>query len=245
MKVAEVGAGIGVGEGLGDGLLQLGVYQQRHPDVSQDRHRSGEVFTRDVGEVIDAGVAQEALKSHDSSSSHRGKLWSVSRHDPAPEAAVHPELVCCDRELLMEGIEGGGHGGGVQRHVHDGGHPAHSCSLCGGLEAFPRRATGLVDMDMRVDEARHEDGIAEIPGGTTGSVEDCGDARAIQDDSGRSEALRCQDAAAVEGGHGLGSGRGSGDSIVGREETTSDDRLLLGPKPLCHGEAEEHWRLSA
>ena len=57
--------------------------------------------------------------------------------------------------------DGGGFGEAVEGHVDEGGVASGGGGACGGAEAFPFGAAGLVDVDVGVDEAG-EDGVVGV-----------------------------------------------------------------------------------
>ena len=193
VQVGEVGTRIGGERGISKRLLKLGVYQQRHPAPSEDGHGSCKIGSADLGEVVDAGVAQEALKAHDAGTGHRGELIDISGNHPTPETTVYPQLSGGGRELGVEGIEGGGDRSGVERHVDHRRDPAQCSGPGGGLKALPLRPPRLVDVHMAVDEPGHQHRVSEITRLGRGCVEHGGDVVVFDDHGGRTDSLRGQD----------------------------------------------------
>ncbi len=71
--------------------------------------------------------------------------------------------------MSFEGFDGGGLGEAVEGHVDEGGEASGGGGAGGGAEAFPFGASGLVDVDVGVDEAG-KDGVvaAVVPDGFSG-----------------------------------------------------------------------------
>ena len=80
----------------------------------------------------------------------------------------------------------------VKRHVDEGGDSAGGCSARSGVEALPV-ASGIVDVDVRVDEAREHEQVAKVVAfpGTAGIAPgaDCGDLLAVHHERGGSQAF--------------------------------------------------------
>jgi hypothetical protein len=104
----------------------------------------------------------------------------VVGYGSAPGSPVDEALALCGLALGFEGFDGGGFGEAVERHVDEGGEASGGGGAGGGAEAFPFGASGLVDMDVRVDEtgkdgvvaAVAEDGVCWDFGGAADGLDD-------------------------------------------------------------------------
>lgn len=123
------------------------------------------------------------------------EILGVAGDDAAIEADVDPALAVRGTQLLLEVGDGGGGGDGIQRHVDDGGDAAKGRGLGAGIEALPLGAAGLIEVNVRIDEAGEQDmgGIVGVGGpgrellGGDDRVENGGDlpGGAREDDGGR------------------------------------------------------------
>ena len=137
----------------GDGVAVLGVHDHQRAEPGGLGHRRGEVGRRQVRELLDAGVEQEALEPEDARLVQPGEVGAVGRHRTAPEADVDPGLAGGDRTLLLERGDGRGRRDAVERHVDDRRHAAGGGGAGRAGEPLPLGAPGLVDVHVGVDEA--------------------------------------------------------------------------------------------
>ena len=143
----------------------LGVDEQHEAQVAHDRHRPLEVRAHDVRELVDARRAEEALRARDAELGQPLELARVPGHDAAPERDVDVRLV---RERLALLLGRGARGRGrdaVERHVDDGRDPAGGRGLGGRAEALPLGAPRLVQVHVRVDDARRDEQLLRVDDG--------------------------------------------------------------------------------
>ncbi len=144
---------------------QLRVDNQHGPQGRQFGQGGAKVGLCDVAKLLHAGVDQKTLESQHARSEQVTELRGVSRHHPAPEPHVHPAARLRRFHLGAKSLEGRGRGNTVQRHVHQRGHTARSGCARRGLETFPVRAAGFVDVHVRIHQARHDYGVACVKNG--------------------------------------------------------------------------------
>ena len=116
----------------------------------------------DPGKSIDAGVNQEAFESRHAGGRQRLHAIGVPAHHTAPRGPIHPRLAARRSTLSFERGHINGLRHAIQGHVDQRGHAACRRRARGGFKAFPLGAAGLIDVHMRVDESRQQDGIAKI-----------------------------------------------------------------------------------
>ena len=141
---------------LGDLVGVLGVHDHEGADPRDLRHRVGELGRREVGELLHAGVEQEALEAEDAGVVEGCEVGDVARDRAAPEADVDPGLVGGDRPLRLQRRDRGGRRDAVERHVDDRRDAPGSRGAGRAGEALPVGATRLVDVDVGVDESRQQ-----------------------------------------------------------------------------------------
>ena len=90
------------------------------------------------------------------------QLFRIAAHHATPGCPVNPGLPTGCFPFRFKGgfINRLRHA--VQRHVHQRGNAARGRSLRCGLEAFPLRASGLVDVHMRIHQARQKHKVTKI-----------------------------------------------------------------------------------
>ena len=98
-----------------------------------------------------------------------------------PHAAQSTQALPSGRGALgFEGLGVNGLRDAVERHVHEGCDAAGGSGLGRCLKALPLGAAGLVDVDVRVDKAGQQKGIAKVAQGAGrrrfAPTEDCSDA---------------------------------------------------------------------
>ena len=148
----------------------------------------------DHGEAVAAGVNEEAFVAENSGASEGEDVGLVVGHGSAPGGPVDEALALGGAALGFEGFDGGGFGKAVEGHVDEGGVASGGGGAGSGAEAFPLGASGLVDVDVGVDEAG-EDGVvaAVVDGGVAGyfgGAADGADAAVFDEERCGTRALR-------------------------------------------------------
>lgn len=152
----------------------------------------------DHGEAVAAGVDEEAFVAEDACAGEGEDVGLVVGYGSAPGSPVDEALALRGLALGLEGCDCSGLGEAVEGHVDEGGETSGGGGAGGGAEAFPFGASGLVDVDVGVDEAGKDGEIAVV-------VEDCVcrqfgwladglDDAAFDEKRGGTGALRCDDA---------------------------------------------------
>ena len=145
-----------------DRARHFGVREERRAEPRENRHGAVELRATDVSELRDARRHQKRLEAEDALAPQRRELRVVPGYDPAPEADVDVAFPVCRLALPGERRNGGRRGHAVQRHVDERGDASGRRRARPGLEAFPLCPAGLVQVHVRIDEARHEDAAAGI-----------------------------------------------------------------------------------
>jgi hypothetical protein len=113
---------------------------------------------------------EKTFESSHSCGGQLGEVLLIVGHHSSPGRPVHPAPAFRRSPL---GFQGGHISSGrytIQWHVHDAGKSARSRGARRGFEAFPFRATRIIDMNVCIDKAGQNGGIAEIRNsGTTTS----------------------------------------------------------------------------
>ena len=115
-----------------------------------------EVLRTQRGELLDAGVHQEALETEDAGGVQRGQFPQVPGHGAAPEADVDEALALGTPALHVQRGDVDRRRDAVERHVQDRGDAAGGGRPRRRREALPLGASGFVDVHVGVDEAREE-----------------------------------------------------------------------------------------
>ena len=148
--------------GAGDRAGQLGVDEEDRSEPRELGHRDVEVLPADVRELVDSRRDEEALAPRQAFGEERRERARVRRHEAAPEGDVDGGL-SGERGLLgRDGLGRRRDRHAVERHVADRRDAAGRRRARGRLESLPLRPAGLVHVDVRVDDARHQDRLAEV-----------------------------------------------------------------------------------
>ena len=129
--------------------------QQRDPGGLEALHRHAQDGLVAGGELGNSRVAHEGLAAEDPGLGQRYELVFVARHHAAPKADVDVQLISTRIELDPQRLDRRRDGQAVERHIDERRDPARRRRPRAGGEALPLRATGLVDVHVAVDDARH------------------------------------------------------------------------------------------
>ena len=141
-----------LGRGV-DGVAVLGVHDHQRVEAWRSRRSASRSSAgRQVGELVDAGVQQEALEPEHARLVQRSQVGQVARHGATPEAHVDVGLVAGDGPLLLQCRNGNRRRDAVERHVDDRRDAAGRRGPGGAGEALPLGAARLVDVHVGVDE---------------------------------------------------------------------------------------------
>ena len=159
---------------------RLGVHEQRHargargsasPRAGRSSSTAGNSSTPDG--------TRKHLKPRTPASTSSSSSRGVARHDAAPERDVDVTLAARRRPLRLERRRGRRRGHAVERHVDDRRDAAGRGRARRGIEPFPVGAARLVDVDVRVDDARRDDEIAGVDVCSVRRSSSCAPTRAI------------------------------------------------------------------
>ena len=147
------------------------MHEQGEPKLRQSRHGRAQVHLRDGGKFRDPRRHEEALEATHTRAGERRELFVVPRHDAAPEAVVDQRPSGRRPGFLLQCFGGRGDRDAIERHVHDGGHPARRGRAGRGIETLPLRASRLVHVHVRIHQAGQYRGVAHVqpPSGARGS----------------------------------------------------------------------------
>jgi hypothetical protein len=149
------------------------VHQQRHATLRHDRQRQAEVLLGDRRKLVDAGRHQKALEAAHAGVDERIEFRGIPRDDTTPESHVDMTLCACSRDLRVQSVDAGGRRHAVERHVHERRDAAAGRGPRGRIEAFPLGTPRLVDMHVRVDQARRDHQVGHVEHSRAGRVLAC------------------------------------------------------------------------
>ena len=159
----EIGAiGVWIPEDRRGVTLQFGVDEQRLAALGQDGQGHTEGVLVHGAKLLDPRRHQESLEAGDTRVHEAGQLSSVARDDAAPEGAVHEDPAPSRLALGLESDDRRGGGNAVEGHVDQGGDAARRRGARGRVEALPLGPSRLVDVDVGVDQAGHQDAVARV-----------------------------------------------------------------------------------
>ncbi len=187
---------------------ELGVDQQRQAGGGEDGRGVAQGLFVEEAEAFAAGVDEKTFVAGDAGFGEWSEVQLVAvagdAFDSPPGAPVDPALAGGGRALGFEAGDGGSGRQAVEGHVDDGGDAAGGGGAGGGGEAFPFGAAGLVDVDVRVDEAGEDGVVADVVDDGVGwwRVGDGGDAAFRDDDAGGTDAFGENDSLRDVGGLG-------------------------------------------
>ena len=158
----RIASGVLAGIGLAQQPRPFGMCQQWQTEPRQHRHGRTQVRLTDVRELVDTRRAEKTLEAEHAGPGQWLEIGGVARHHAAPEANIHMAPSASGAPLRVQPVDGRGRRNAVQRHVHQRRHAAGRRRARGGLETFPIGAAWIVDVDVRVDQARQHDVGARI-----------------------------------------------------------------------------------
>lgn len=150
------------GSGLADPVGVLRVDEKDRAEPRDLRKRRAKILFGRVSELRNPGGDEEALETRDAPAVERSELREIARNDAAPEADVHERAPPRRGRFCPERGHRRRRRNAVERHVED----CCDATRRGGagcrLEALPLRPPRLVDVDVRVHEAGHHDGVSVV-----------------------------------------------------------------------------------
>ena len=142
------------------------MHQQRYIASREDRHGSAQLALANQRKLVDARRHEKTLEPADAGVDERVQLAGVAGHHAAPERDVDVALPARGSALRLERRHGRRRRHAVERHVDDGRDAAGRRRARRRGEPFPLGAARLVDVHVRVDEAGHDDEVADVDDGT-------------------------------------------------------------------------------
>lgn len=191
-----------------DGSGKFCVYEKREACASDMREGGAQLLLGDHCEAVNAGMNEKTFEARDARGREQFDVEGIIGDDTAPRQPIDVTSATRRGALGFESGDVGGGGEAIEGHVDEervatGGGGARS-----GLEPFPVRAPGVVDVNVGIDEAGENDGIAEIVrigvGRDLVGRHDAENAAVFHEESGGADALRRYDTAGEEGAHGHG-----------------------------------------
>lgn len=136
--------------------------EERQPAASNVGQSGAQLLLVDHGEAVDAGMHEKTFEAGNACLGERLDVARIVRDDAAPCEPVDPAAILCGCAL---GVESGNVGRGrqtIERHVNEESVTTRGGGARSGLESFPMRAAGIVDVNMGIDEAGEKHGITKI-----------------------------------------------------------------------------------
>ena len=112
--------------------------------------------------LVDSRGDQKTFEAEHALCDQRFDLVCIAGDEATPKTDVHPGLSPGGFEFGAQPMDRRCRRNTVQRHIEQRRHTARSSRSSSGSESFPIRSPGLIQMDVRIDEARHDDGIAGV-----------------------------------------------------------------------------------
>src|SRR6266550_5940640 len=134
-------------------LGQLGMYEERQAGPRDMWQRRAELLLVDHGEAVDAGMNEEALESWHACGGEPFNVLLVVAHHTAPGHPVHAALTACGMALCFECSHGGRRRQAIERHIYKQRVSASRSGARCRTESFPFRASGFVNVYVRVHQA--------------------------------------------------------------------------------------------
>jgi hypothetical protein len=117
---------------------------------------------RDHGEAIDTRVDQKAFEPTNANRSESFDVTLVIVDHPAPRRPIDAASAFCSCTLGLKRSDSRSRGKAVQGHIDQQCVSTCRRSSCCSFESLPLCATGIVDMQVRIDEPRKDGRFAEI-----------------------------------------------------------------------------------
>ena len=153
----EAGAG-----GLTQFRGVFGVDQQRQLQLGEDGDGRAQVCFVKQTETFAAGVDQEGFEAGDTGGGKFRQLCLIAVFGPSPGPPVDHGPALRRGSFGFEAGQGGSRGKAVERHVDESGDASGGGGAGSCLESLPLGASGLVEVDVRVDQAGKQAVVAEV-----------------------------------------------------------------------------------
>lgn len=145
-----------------DGAGKFGVDEQREARAEEMRKSGAKLLFGDHGETVDAGVNKKTFEAGDARVGEELDVVLIISDDAAPREPIDAGAPLRGFAFGVErgNIRGGGQT--IERHVDEKRVTSRGSGARGGFEPFPIGAAGIVDVNVRIDEAGENDGVAKI-----------------------------------------------------------------------------------
>ncbi len=138
------------------------MHQERQACASNVRQRPPQLLLRDHGETVDTWIDQKAFESPHSSGRKISNVILIVMNHAAPRRPIDAASAFCGRALGLQCGSRSCRGKAVEWHINKQRVSAGGRGSRRGFETFPLRATGIVDMHVRIDEPRKNGRFAEV-----------------------------------------------------------------------------------
>ena len=132
----------------------FGVHRDDHLQLRGALHAFEQRLLVDARKTVDATGAHEGLEADGARFAQTGEFVEVQRREPTPEREIDARFLLGERTLLTQPRSIEDRRLGIERHVEKGRAPARRERRRTGGQPFPIGAAGLVEMDMRINDAR-------------------------------------------------------------------------------------------
>jgi hypothetical protein len=126
--------------------------EQRESASRNARQRRTELPLGNHSEAIDAGIDEEALESGHARGRQCFDVFLIIADDAAPGSPVYPALAASGFSLRFERGNRGRGRQTIQRHIREQRVASGGSSASRVCESFPVRTSGLVNVNMRIDQ---------------------------------------------------------------------------------------------
>src|SRR6267378_4443770 len=147
-----------VGRSLGgEHLLAFSVYAHDRVQARSHLESDREHTVGHAGKVVNAAVTQEGFEPYHTPVVEVLEVLKVVGDKTTPKPKVHERLPRGDSELRVKRRDGGRGRMGVERHLEHRGDAARRRPARPGFPALPVGATGLVEVNVGIHDARQHD----------------------------------------------------------------------------------------
>ena len=186
-----------------DGARKFGVDEQRKFRDGDMRQSGAKLLLGNHGEAVDAWMDEKTFEAGNAGAGERFDVMLIIRDDASPGHPIDATSASSGCALGVESVDAGGGGKAIQGHVHKKGVAPGGGGARGGLEAFPIGATRIVNVNVGIDEAGKDYGVAKVVelcvGGDLIRSDDGLDSAAIHKQSGGAHAIGRDNTTGKEG----------------------------------------------
>src|SRR6266496_4173003 len=128
---------------------------QQGVKASEFWHRGAQVCLSYMRELSYTGGHKETFETDHAGVVQRGQFTCVPWHNTTPESAVDVAIDMCRFQLRCESLQRSRRRDGIERHINERGYATRSSRERCCSESFPVSAPGLIDMNMGIYQAGH------------------------------------------------------------------------------------------